>query len=247
MLLVDSRAGSKDLLTPLQRLGLPAEMTELAFGDVAFTGRGIGGKPVDIGIEYKQFGECVASMQSGRLQGHQAPGLQDTYDFRWLLVEGEILFDSQGMVQRRCGRRNLKPLPGHMSISEYWKRLNVLHLCWGLNPAHTLTTPMTLKWIEALYRTWTDADLDKHKSHLAIYEPPRLVPLSNFRRAICKWPGIGIRTSAVLETAFQGSLRLASNAPADVWARIQVPDDKGKLRKFGESRARAVVNFLEGV
>lgn len=247
MLLVDYRKGSKELLTPLTDLGLPAEITELAFGDIAFTGRGIGGKPVDIGIEYKQLRECVASMQTARLQGYQAEGLQDTYDFRWLLVEGEILFDSQGILQRRCGRRELKPLPGRMSVSEYWKRINVLHLCWGLNPVHTPTVRHTVKWIEALYRTWTDADLDKHKSHLAIYEPPRLVPLSDFRRAVCKWPGVGMRTSAALEQAFKGSLRRAAVAPVDVWAKIQVPDDTGKMRKFGDTRARTVVNFLEGI
>jgi len=245
-LFIDSRAGSHELVRPLQRLGLDVEETTLDFADVAFEGRGEHGRPVSIGIEFKKLGECVQAMQTQRLQGHQAPGLAKTYDFRWLLVEGDILFNKQGRLLKRAGRRTFTSLPGHMLISEYWKRIHVLHLCWGLNPAHTESRAQTLTWIEALYRTWTDQDLDKHTSHLAIYTPPRIVPIGPFREAVCQWPRIGLRTSKAVEERFQGSLRRAARASVDEWAAVATIDDAGHTKRLGMKAAAEIDRFLEG-
>lgn len=245
MLLVDSRAGSKDLIVPLRKLDLEVEETMLDFGDICFSGRGVGGRPVSVGIEYKQLQECVQSLRSERLQGHQAPGMQDAYDFRWLLIEGELHFDRSGFLQRRVGRKLFKPMPGRMTVTEYWKRINTLHLCWGLNPFHTTTETQTLKWIETLYRTWTDVDLDKHKSHLGIYQPPTLVPISDERQALCMWPGVGMRVSKAALDYFHCIENAARGTLAE-WANLEMVDEKGKSRRFGEKNAQKVRDFLEG-
>lgn len=249
MLLVDSRAGSHELIAPLQQLGLEAEETTLEYGDVTFEGQGEGGKPVHIGLEFKQLRECVASLRTGRLQGHQLPGMQQTYDYSWLLIEGELLFNAKGQLlcaSHRRGTRELQRMPGTMGVSEFLKRILVLHLRGGLNPWFTRTRKETLKFIEVLYRTWTDQALDEHKSHLAIYTPPRLVPISPFREAVCKWPRIGLRTSKVVEECFGGSLRRAARASVDEWAALTTTDDKGRTKRLGQKAAQEIDRFLEG-
>lgn len=245
MLLVDYRDGSKDLIRPLQKLGLEVEETDLEFGDIAFVGRGIGGKPVQVGIEFKKLSECIGSLRTERLQGHQAPGMQDAYDFRWLLVEGELHIDRAGLLQRRVGKREFKPIPGRMTLSEYNRRLLSMHLCWGLNPERTDNTAQTMKWIEACYRSWTDVDQDKHTSHLGIYQPPTLVPISDFRRAVCSWPTIGIRTSKAVEDHFK-YVSVAAVAGVSQWAEIEVITDAGKPRRIGTKDAEKIVAFLRG-
>lgn len=220
MILVDYRAGSHELVAPLQRIGLPVEETTLEFGDLAFTGRGEGGKNVSIGIEFKQLSELVASLRSGRLQGHQLPGMRDAYDYSWLLIEGELKFNKNGQLLRRVKRAGWRPMPGQMMVGEFLKRLFVLQLCGGLTPLWSQDRHSTLKLIEALYRTWTDHNLDEHKSHIAIYQPPTLLPISQFRRTVSTLPGIGIKLSGDVEKRFKGSIRRAVLAHPDDWMEI---------------------------
>ena len=253
MLFVDYREGSKELVAPLKAAGLPVEETDLGAGeqgpvaDLAFTGRGEGGKSVEVGVEFKKVGELVASLRSERLQGEQLPAMRRHYDFCWLLYEGEILHNRSGQLLRRTGRNSFRPLPGKMSIGEFEKRVLVLHLCGGLNPRHTETRRDTIKWIEALYRTWTDEDLDQHKSHLGIYQPPTPIPVSEFREVVIKHcAGIGFRASKIVEERFHGSVREAANATVAQWAAIDLPDKNGKIRRLGTTRAEQIVQFFNG-
>ncbi len=101
----------------------------------------------------------------------------------------------------------------------------------------------TLKWIEALYRTFTDEDLDQHKSHLGIYRAPTLIPVSDFRAFIGGLPGVGLRISKVAETKFR-SIRRAINATPAEWASLTTTDDRGKTRRLGDSAARAILKFV---
>lgn len=244
MLLVDYRDGSKELLKPLLAMGLPAEEATLEFGDVAFIGRGAGGAQVDVGIEFKTLRECVGAMRTQRLEGHQAPGMRDTYDFRWLLVEGELLYRSNGLLLRRAGRGRLKPMPGSMSVGEFTKRLLTMHLCGGLNPWLVPTRKDTLKWLEAIYRTWTDEDLDKHKSHLGIYRAPKIVTDSDFRTFVRGLPEVGRSAARAAEQQFR-TIRRAMNATPHEWATLELVDDKGKGRRLGEKAAQRIHDFLE--
>lgn len=245
MLLVDYREGSHDLVAPLKRMGLDVEETTLEFGDISFVGRGNKGKAVSIGIEFKKLGEYVGSLRSNRLCGHQLIGMRDTYDYCWLLVEGELLHDHKGGLQRHAGKRKLKPLPGSMGISEYLKRTIVGHLCGGLNPWHTQDRANSLKFIEALYRTWTDVDLDQHRSHLAIYQAPTLIPVSKTREAFNAWDHIGYTISKAVEDKF-GCVRKAANASVEEWAAITTTDRNGGKRKLGMKDATKIVAFLRG-
>ena len=240
MILVDKRAGSHELKAPLEALGLQVEETTLDFGDLLFQGKRSDEKPVYIAIEHKKIGDLVNSFRTGRLPGHQAIGLQ-AFDYRYLLIEGELLYDKRGKLLRRRGRRDFQAIPGGMTIGELLKRVYREQIEVGLTPVFSRSRRDTLKLIEALYHVWTD----KGHSHIAVYTPPTLVPLSQFRKTVITLPEIGVRTSAAVEQYFDGSLREAFAAFQHEWASIEITNDKGKVRKLGDKDAAKIVAALE--
>lgn len=249
MIYVDYRDGSKDFIEPLRRRGIDVEETELEFGDFCFVGRGEKGRSVSVGVEFKKLQEAVQALRTNRLQGFQAPGCR-MYDFAYLMVEGHLLYDNTGLLKvhnrRRFTSETYKPMPGHMTIGELMKRVNVLHLCAGMNPIWTHDRNDSMQQLLALYHTWTDTDLDKHKSHIAIYTPGTLLPISDMRRTLSTFPGIGRHLSLAVEQHFGGSLLRAVQAPVAEWAQIQSVDDKGRTRRLGMSLAQRIVDFLKG-
>jgi len=221
MILVDDRGGSNDLLKPLRAAGLPAEITRIEAGDLMFEGRGNGGHPVFIGIEYKKLSELVGSFRSGRLQGYQIPAMQKAdFDFTFLLVEGEILTDKNGLLQKRLGPRNFVPLGGRMTVNELFKRTLTLHFQCGVMTWWTQNQRETIQAIDALYRTMTDRDLDQHMSHLTIYRPPPLTVVSKFRQTVSTFPEIGFKTSIAVEQKFK-TIKRAINATSAEWQTIE--------------------------
>jgi ERCC4-type nuclease len=239
VILVDYRQGSAELIEPLQQLGLPAVESTLDFGDVSFEGRGVGGKAVSIGIEFKKLPELIGSIRSGRLMGHQIPGMCQTYDQRVLLIEGELRYDRTGLLLKRTGRDQWRPYPGRMTFGEFQKRLHVLLYVTGTSHLWARDRRTTLKHIEILYRTWTDCDLDKHTSQEVVYCPPSIVPLSQVRTTLQSLPEIGPRASLAAEREF-GSIRKAVNAPVEEWAQLQVGD-----RSFGMKAAQHLQEVLD--
>jgi ERCC4-type nuclease len=232
MILVDPAIGSKELVDPLRALGLEIQPSPID-ADIAFEGRGIGGKSVTIGVEYKKLGELVGSIRTERFQGHQVPKMR-AFDFRWLVVEGEILVDTKGYLARRSGKRTLKPLEGRMTLNELYRRLVVLQINQGLQWVMVESRDFTLRFLQTLYRTWTDVDQNEHRSHIGIYEPPALVPLSQFRRTVCTLPGIGHDLAGKAERHF-GSLREAFQAEEAAWCGID---------GIGSKTARKIVNAV---
>src|ERR1035437_2438758 len=240
MILVDRRIGSNDLLAPLKAAGFEAQLVELEFGDIAFEGKGPNGTTLNIGVELKVLGDLVNSLRTGRLAGHQLPGLLKTYDYAWLLVEGQWRANALGQVaiQRRRGVWGV--IPGKMSASELDKQILTLEMCGGLHVFHASTRADTVRFIGNLFHWWTDRSLDGHTSHLALHTAPAVYAISPFRAAVCQWPGIGIKVSKVVEERF-GSIRSSAAAPVEEWARITTGD-----RKLGHKTAARVVKFLRG-
>lgn len=257
MIFLDMRDGSDKLLEPLRKAGLPVEPAspQLRGGDLFFVGRGNAGAELSIGIEHKTVDDCVNSMRTQRLQGHQLPamraaeeGQKPLYDIAYLMIQGELITDASGHLARYTGRRTLRSLG--MSMSEFRKRVINLHLNGGLNPIFTKNQHDSVEWIRDLYRAWTDKALDEHTSHLAIYQPPTLVPLSQFEQTIASLPDVGIKVARASKRAFthprtgQPSIRRAINASAKEWAAVETEKD-GKLRKFGLAKAERLVEVLE--
>lgn len=87
MLLVDSRAGSKELLTPLRHKGLVCESTELPYADIMFEGYGSDG-PITIGIEHKKLHDIMSCVEDHRYSAHQLVGMKRICTESWLMIEG---------------------------------------------------------------------------------------------------------------------------------------------------------------
>lgn len=227
MILVDSRAGSCELVAPLAAAGLPVEETTLEFGDVAFMGRGIGGAEVFIGIEHKKLGDLVQSLASDRLAGHQLPGMVETYDRPHLIIEGDWHVNSGGRVVQTKWRGRapvFAPMKGAPPALELEKRIITLATRGGLTVRWTKDQKTSVRYIHALYRFWTDHDLDEHKSHLAIHAPDFdssvTAPVSLLRVMAAQLPGVGYQKSAAVEAHF-GSVWQMVNAPEVEWLKVE--------------------------
>jgi ERCC4-type nuclease len=249
--MVDYRQGSKELVVPLQQLGLEVSETTLDFGDVAFAGRGDGDVAIDIGVEFKQLEELLASLRSGRFVGHQLLGLRRTFEHSWLLVEGEYRIDpSSGLILTlqwsvKKKRKEWLPIRPRFTISELEKQMLTLQLKGGIHVHFAQTRTDSLRYLSNLYRWWNDRSLDAHTSHLAIYHPPSLVPISDFRQIVNGIPGVGFKASLAAERKFK-TVRRAMRASIQEWAELETLDDKGKPRRLGEKLAVRIDKVLGG-
>ena len=165
------------------------------------------------------------------------------YDYAWLLIEGELLFDKKNRLMKRIGRRDFKPLAGNMTADELFKRLFNMQINAGLMWMFAKDQRHTCKLIQSLYRMWTDEDQDEHTSHLAAYIPPTLVPISDRRVTLMTFPGIGQKASLAAERYF-GSIRRAVNAPPSIWANLTTPDRSGNERRLGTKVADKIIAYL---
>jgi ERCC4-type nuclease len=224
--MVDYRQGSKELVVPLQQLGLEVSETTLDFGDVAFAGRGDGDVAIDIGVEFKQLEELLASLRSGRFVGHQLLGLRRTFEHSWLLVEGEYRIDpSSGLILTlqwsvKKKRKEWLPIRPRFTISELEKQMLTLQLKGGIHVHFAQTRTDSLRYLSNLYRWWTD-------------------------RSVNGIPGVGFKASLAAERKFK-TVRRAMRASIQEWAELETLDDKGKPRRLGEKLAVRIDKVLGG-
>lgn len=227
MMHVDSRVGSVDLLGPLTRFGVPCELSHLAFGDIAFVGRGMHDAPVCIGVELKETQDLISSLQTKRFVGKQLRGLVETYDRAWLLTEGTWRDTPDGVLM------TLTDFGWHSATSgnrqpvmtrDIEKQLLTITIRGGISHWHCQTRRDTVRFLSALYHWWTDKSMEDHRSHEAIYHPPpdhvQMVKPSQFVTTVSTFPHVGWEKSRAAEVAFGGSIRNAVNASATDWARV---------------------------
>lgn len=234
-ILVDHAVGSVELIDPLCRMGFPAEKIVQPYGDVAFEGRGEGGKSVMIGVELKTVGDLIGSLRTNRIND-QLIGLVDTYDHRWLVIEGEWRVDRAGLVLTQGRGGTWRAAHGKMTVGELENRITTLEMMGGLRVRRTFNRADTLRFIGGLYRWWTDRALDAHTSHLTVYQPSLIVPVSQFRATTMTLPGIGRKTSKLVETHFQ-TLRRAFAAHSSDWTQVE---------GIGPKTASAIQDVIDG-
>lgn len=96
---VDSRIGSSELLPDLLKYGVKAQLSSLEYGDFNFTGlHPVTHEEILIGIERKVVHDYVKSMRDNRL-ARQACGMAEMYHVRYLIIEGQVRTNDQGLLE----------------------------------------------------------------------------------------------------------------------------------------------------
>lgn len=199
MIYVDKRQGSIELVVPLQTRGVSVEITTLEYADACFIGHGPGGHDVLVGIERKTIRDLLQSMTSGRLSGHQLPGLVQHYAYRWLLVEGRYRESADGFVE-------IPWKTGWETVRVTYSAVESFLLTVGLKAGVTVQRTYDLRgsaaWLALLHQWWTGKAWKEHRSHLALHQPsdqglwskPGLV-----HRMAAQLPGIDEKAAVVAQ------------------------------------------------
>lgn len=165
MIKLDDRIGSGELLPMFRPFGVTVQKVRLDFADVCWEGWGPKGR-VMVGLERKKLDDLIQCMHDGRLSGHQLPGLCETYDYAYLVVEGIWKTDSNGEVVElsRRGDWVRKGIQAR-AINNY---LMGLSLRAGLIAWKTSTDRETVEFIVDQYKMW-EKRWEEHKAHERIY------------------------------------------------------------------------------
>jgi len=242
---VDYHIGSKDLVAPLLKAGVPAQEADLGYADIEFAGRGPKGAPVMVGMEIKRLSELTADWE--RFAGEQVPKMQEPhYDHRWIVYEGEWRRDRMGWLQKKGRGGRPMGMRGQANASALAKKVFTLEMCAGFHRERTYDRAETVAVIADWFRWWTDEDMDRHKSHIVIYKPQGIIPLTDEGALFAGIPGISSRRARSVEKLFRGNMRLACSASVDEWAAMETLDEEGNPRRLGSKLATKIVRFLNG-
>lgn len=223
-ILTDDREGSRDLHPGLLSLSLPSSLCRLDYGDLCFEGSGPRGI-CQIGLEYKSLRDFLHSLRSGRLMGHQLPGMGRLYDYSYLLVEGAFRENpDNGLAETpaKGGWRDVMVGGTRFSYREIMGAAFTIGTIAGVPVYFTGRYPDTLSLIRCLYHWWRKPYC-KHSTHKAIYTPPPKTALlyqpSLLRRIANQLPGIGWEKSGLVEARFRTVERMFQATRRD-WESI---------------------------
>lgn len=127
------------------------EFVKLAFGDVCWVGNAEHG-PIEVAAELKKIPDFIHSLESGRLTGHQLPGMFRNYGYSYLLVQGDAR-------QGRYGQLivNGKSVGGKQQAwrwVDYQSALNSLRVLGGVQVVTTRDDIETAGVLTAMYKWW---------------------------------------------------------------------------------------------
>jgi ERCC4-type nuclease len=231
MIYVDRREGSIDL-DPL--IVSPHIVVTLDYGDVMFDGEGGEGVAL-IGVERKRITDLINSIASGRLVGHQLPGMFRTYDVSYLFVEGIMKGDRMTgeLLHSKDGGKSFRTVSFGKKT---WTEKGVCNFLTTLEtktPLHirlTRDARATARMIEYLAGWWGEK-WEKHSSHLALHKgmnfrsSPQRVSLmptekpSLVRMIAAELPGVGVGRSLPVGEKFR-SVREMFDASEKDWQSI---------------------------
>ncbi len=219
-----------------------AVVVTMEYGDAAFVGKGPEGD-VNVGIERKRIGDLLNSIATGRLMGHQLPGLLSSYDRVYLVVEGEWRGNPITRMVEAPRRRGVWADITHGRRFTYegvWALLTTVENL-GVTVRTTRNMTETCHMIEGMERWW-NKEWEKHKSHMAMHKrvvtgtPTYLTSRTSslIRRIASELPHIGHDRSLVVERYFSSVLHMI-NAGEEEWIGIE---------GIGKITAREVVKAI---
>ncbi len=220
MVLVDDRVGSLELMDHIP----DAIEVRLEYGDCEIEGNGPEGK-IKVGIERKKLGELVTSIKTGRLIGHQIPGMVKHFDIVYLVVEGLWRRGPQNSIEVWKRGRWGEAQTGRLGWVAMHGLLCSLEEMWGVRVRTTADIRETGELIRGLARWWGKR-WERHKGHLTIYTGSRakveLIDggVSILRKVSSVLPGVGYERSAAVEEVF-GSVERMVGATVEEWMEIE--------------------------
>lgn len=231
-ILIDYRKGGeqegkntpKEMVRLIQQIGVPAELSDLAFGDAAFEGKGPEGT-IAVGIERKTLHDLLNCIDDARLSGHQLVGMKRMYQVRVVLIEGHWRpHDPDGWLMEgfnsgtswgHCRYRSQRTL-----YSKLYRYLISLSL------SGTIVTYSRDLWGTCYnIAEWYHYFQKPFDRHTALQEIQRVqIPTMNFRPSLTRlWahdlPDVGLKLSELAERHFKTPIRLAQADERD-WMRI---------------------------
>lgn len=230
---VDDRAGSAQMAPMLRRLGCAVELTRLEYGDVSFVGLAQDGSPVSTGLELKSVEDALACIVSGRFAGHQLPGMIQSYDHLWLMLQGQWRPHPQtGVLQylKTEHRRGQKHEYWTEAVGQrrwHWRELEgwilSVSILGGMRVHRVDTWEEGASYIKLLYN-WYQRDV--HKSIQVVYSGKQLysdqallIRPSLARRLSKELPHIGVEKSKVVAERFPTAEAMV-NATEREWAEL---------------------------
>lgn len=245
MIIVDDRAGSNRYPALLQAVGLKVTLGRLEYGDFSFMGHGPGGAPVTIGIEHKRLDDLLQSITTGRFAGHQLPGLVQSYDHAYLVVEALCRpCPDSGVLQVRSGARWVDQSRGGRGWMyrdiEQW--VHTVELKGGVFVKRTSTQDETARLVQALY-SWWNRGWDDHRSHLAISQAHSIN--RNRDAALLRKPSLVRRVANELDgVGWERSAAVAAHFPSVFDMVMADPKEWTKIPGIGKVTATRVVQSL---
>lgn len=248
MILVDERVGSRELLSDLRKYGVDADLGGRMAADFEFTGNGPDGpSSLLIGFERKTISDLLDSMREKRLAGSQTKAMIDTYDRRYLIVEGLWRAgEGHGLIETLQGR-DWRVARGQFRYSEVIRFLASMREFAGFIEWRTSTQIETARYIAEEWHWWNDKLWSEHSTHRTLYNPDP-TKRANGRPSLWrrdspllelwlgKLPRIDSRTEE-FSTYFESAQDMA-NAPVCRWERI-----KG----IGSKSAKDIVDVIRKV
>jgi len=220
VVLVDDRIGSKELAPHIP----DSVVVRLEYGDCEFVGNGAEGE-VLVGIERKKLGELVTSIRTGRLVGHQLPGMVEYYDVTYLVIEGLVRQGVDNSIEVWRKGRWGEAQTGRLGWTALYGMLTTLSTMWGVSAFFTTNLKETGELVRCLARWW-GKPWKSHKAHKRIYTGERAKvslrdgEVSVLRKVASVLPGIGYGRSDAVEKYF-GSVKEMCGATVEEWSEVE--------------------------
>lgn len=225
MILVDDRAGSRDLMryAPLNEIG---ELCRLDSADVCFHGNGPQGG-VLVGVEVKSVWDLLSSANTGRLQATQLPAMLREYDVSWLLYYGEYRPSPRdhGLQVMRKGKWTSFVLGKRAVPYGYLEALLIDITALGVRIKQVRDAREASAWLGVAFRWWSKP-WTQHRG-MRTFDNSREVSLMPGMsddtllraRVAAQLPAVGFERAVAAATHF-GSVREMVTAEVREWEKV---------------------------
>lgn len=240
MVFIDDRTGSIELKRHFK--GVSVEVQRLAFGDFYFIGNGKDDTPITVGIERKTLPDLLSSIASGRLVGHQIPGMINTYNNCILLIEGIHRGNPDTNELELYTNGTWKPLNYTRTkwrIQDMWNWVESLEEFTSFKVKYSTSEICSARMVMSMFHWW-NKPYNKHTAMKAVKVEkdikPKfgLVPLSPMARLYAELPGVGVERADALAKRFPSVKKL-------IFAN---DDDLCSVDGIGPVTAKKIQDFL---